>query len=160
MLVNKKELAEVFGITERSFTEYQKDQTFPIKEHGGRGRQNIYDTQQVFRWLESRAEGQGQETAKERLDRLRGDQTELAIAKEIGELVPAEEVERDLDDVVSAIRSSVMFGNTKLKKELDTVYSIDVDVEVLNDHSREILTDLSSLEVEFEEGDSEFAEAV
>jgi phage terminase Nu1 subunit (DNA packaging protein) len=160
MLVNKKQLAEVFGVSERSFSEYQKDPTFPIKEEGGRGRSNTYDTAQVFEWLKSRAEGQGKETAKERLDRLRGDQAELAIAKEIGELVPAEDVARELDDVVSAIRSSQMFGNTKLKKELDTVYSLDIDIEILNDHSREILTDLSVLEVESAECDQDLTESV
>ena len=157
MLVNKKQLADVFGISERSFSEYQKDPTFPIKEEGGRGRSNTYETAQVFEWLKIRAEGQGQETAKERLDRLRGDQAELAIAKEIGELVPAEDVARELDDVVSAVRSSQMFGNTKLKKELDTVYSLDIDIEILNDHSREILTDLSVLEVESAECDQDVA---
>lgn len=158
MLVNKKELAEIFGVSERSFTEYQKDPTFPIKEEGGRGRSNIYDTAQVFEWFRSRAEGQGQETAKERLDRLRGDKTELDIAKEVGELVPADEVERQMTDVCVAIRSGLMFGSAKLKKEIDNEYDIDIDIEILNDHSREVLTHLSGLGGELERGAGSLSE--
>lgn len=154
MRVNKKQLAEIFGISERSFTEYQKDPSFPIVESGGRGSSNVYDTAQVFDWLKSRAEGQGQETAKERLDRLRGDQAELAIAKEIGELVPAELVEQELTDIAAAIRSAQMFGNTKLKKDLDVKYAIDLEIEILNDHSREILTHLSEIGGKFANGNS------
>lgn len=152
MRVNKKQLAEVFGISERTFTAYQKDTSFPILEANSRGKANVYDTEDVFRWLKDRAEGQGQETAKERLDRIRGDREELALAKDVDELVPAELVEQQLEDIASAIRSAVMFGNTKLKKDLDTEYAIDIEVEILNEHSRQILTHLSALEGEPEEG--------
>ena len=112
-LVNKKQLAELFPWSEKSFTAFQKDPSFPIEEKGGRGRENIYDTEKVFAWLLRREMGKSSESPKDRLDRLRGDKEEIVIAKEIEQLVPSEETE--------------------------------IDVGVLNEHSRNILTALSKI---------------
>ena len=144
--VNKRELAEIFGISERTFTQYQKDSTFPVAEVGGRGQANTYDTEAVFGWLVGRAvNGAAVESSKERLDRLRGDREELALAKDVEELVPAASVQEQLERVVLAIRTELLNGGSKLKTELDTLYEIDTDIEVLNDHSRSILRHLASL---------------
>lgn len=145
MLVNKKQLAETFGISERSFTEYQRDPSFPIRVNAGRGSSNQYDTAEVYEWLQLRAADKGRETQKERLDRLNGDKAELDIAERIGALVPSEEVERRLTDVAVAIRTGTMTGNSKLKNELDLQYGIEVDIGILNTHARHILTHLASL---------------
>lgn len=151
MIVNKKQLSEIFGISERSFTEYQKDLTFPYQD-AKRGQSNEYDTALVFEWLKRREALRSMESAKERLDRLRGDREELAIAKEIGELLPAEEVERKLTEVAIAIRSAMLTGNSKLKNEIDITYGINLDVDLLNKHARQTLTHLSALAGESESG--------
>ncbi len=145
MLVNKKQLAEVFGISERSFTEYQRDPSFPIRVNAGRGRSNEYDTADVYEWLQSRTADKTRESAKERLDRLRGDREELNLAKDAGELIPADELSQMLTDVVIAIRNTQMHGNGKLKKRIDRAHQIDLDIEILNDYSREVLTHLSTV---------------
>tara|TARA_R110001583_G_scaffold34551_1_gene115874 strand:- start:24428 stop:24904 length:477 start_codon:yes stop_codon:yes gene_type:complete len=158
MDVNKKELGAVFGISERTFTEYQKDGSFPIKEQGGRGRSNTYDTAAVHQWLIAKAQGRAAESTKERLDRLRGDREELAIAKDVGELVPVGPLEQKLNDVVMAIRSTVLHGSSTLKTELDTLYGITIDIDVLHDHSRDILSHLAQLGGHDRPGDREGAE--
>lgn len=144
--VNKKTLAEVFGISERTFTAYQKDPSFPIARSGQRGQSNEYDTQDVHEWLVDRAvSGARHESARERLERIKGDREELALAKDLGELVPGELVGARLTQVVLAIRTAVLTGNPKLKTEVDTLYDVDLDIELLNEHSRSILRQLASL---------------
>lgn len=153
--VNKRELAEIFGISERSFTEYQKDPSFPVAFNGGRGQSNQYDTTDVYDWLLNRTlAGARRESAKERLDRLRGDREELAIAKELQELVPADVYEAELDRTVMALRTEILTGNPKLKTEIDTIYDIDLDIELLNEHSRSLLRQLSDIGSECAAGDS------
>jgi len=152
--VNKRELAETFGISERSFTAYQKDLSFPIAKAGGRGQANEYDTKDVHEWLMDRAvNGARHESARERLERIKGDREELAYAQDIQELVPALLVGARLEQVVLSIRTGVLTGNPKLKTEIDTLYDIDLDIELLNEHSRSILRQLAGLGVEPESGD-------
>jgi len=154
MRVNKRQLAEMFGISERSFTTYQKDATFPVAFSGGRGQGNEYDTQDVYSWLMERAlSGARNESSRERLERIKGDREELAYAKDIEELVPAISVGARLEQVVLAIRSGILTGNPKLKTEIDTVYDIDLDIEHLNEHSRSILKQLAGLASQPDEGD-------
>lgn len=160
MDVNKKQLAEIFGISERSFTEFQKLPNFPIKEDGGRGKTNTYDTEAVFRWLVRREAGKNTETSRERLDRIRASREELAYAKDLQELVPAELVEEQLTSAVIAIRSDVLNGNAQLKAELDSEYGTDIDIDILHDHSRQILESLSEIGCEPENSDSAVVEEV
>ena len=160
MDVNKKQLAEIFGISERSFTEYQRHPGFPIKEEGGRGKSNTYDTEEVFRWLVRREAGKNLETAKERLDRVRANREELAYAKDLEELVPAELVEEQLTSAVVAIRSDLLNGNAQLKAELDTEYSIDIEIDILHDHYRQILESLSEISLESEGCNQAVAEEI
>src|SRR5690554_2710584 len=151
--VNKRELAEIFGVSERSFTEYQKDPTFPIARAGGRGQSNEYDTQDVHEWLMDRAvNGARHESARERLERIKGDREELAYAQDIQELVPAMLVGARLEQVVLSIRTGVLTGNPKLKTEIDTLYDIDLDIGLLNEHSRSVLRQLAALGREPEPG--------
>ncbi|MAY42394.1 MULTISPECIES: terminase small subunit [unclassified Neptuniibacter] len=144
-LVNKKQLAELFPWSEKSFTAFQKDPSFPIEEKGGRGRENIYDTEKVFAWLLRREMGKSSESPKDRLDRLRGDKEEIVIAKEIEQLVPSEETEKLLAGIATTIRSTMLSGNRSLKADLDSLYDVQIDVGVLNEHSRNILTALSKI---------------
>ncbi|MFL1405386.1 terminase small subunit [Marinobacter sp. M1N3S26] len=145
--VNKRELAEIFGISERSFTAYQKDPSFPVARSGGRGQANEYDTQDVHEWLVSRAvNGARHESARERLERIKGDREELGLAKDLEELVPAVLIGARLEQVVLAIRTGVLTGNPKLKTEIDALYDIDLDIELLNEHSRSVLKQLAALE--------------
>lgn len=144
--VNKRELAEIFGISERSFTAYQKDHSFPIARAGQRGQANEYDTQDVHEWLVDRAvSGARHESSRERLERIKGDREELALAKDLEELVPSELIGARLEHVVLAIRTGVLTGSPKLKTEIDTLYDIDLDIELLNEHSRSILKQLATL---------------
>ena len=160
MDVNKKQLAEIFGISERTFTEYQRHPNFPIKDDAGRGKTNTYDTVAVFKWLVRKEAGKNTETAKERLDSIRANREELAYAKDLEELVPADLVEEQLAAVVVSIRSDILNGNAQLKAEIDSEYEIDIDIDILHDHSRQILESLSEIGFESESGSDEGGEEV
>ena len=86
MIVNKKQLADIFGLSERTFTEYQRDPSFPYRA-AGRGHDNEYDTTAVHSWLLERATTKGRESSREKLDRVRAGREELAYAAELKELI-------------------------------------------------------------------------
>lgn len=158
-LVNKKELAQIVGITERTLTEYQKA-GMPMVSDGGRGSANQYDTGEVIKWLVERAINGKQESARERLDRIRADREEINFAKDIEELVPASPLAELLERVALGIRSTMLNGNSKLKTEIDTLYDIDLDISLLHEHSRTILTHLSEISGEHVSGGGEGSESI
>lgn len=154
--VNKKELAEIVGATERTLTEWQKHSSFPIEHEGQRGQSNIYDTAKVVQWMIQRAlAGKSKESQRERRDRLQGDKIELEIAKECGTLIDAQEYESELSGLVYGVRNTILQGDSTLKMQLDSLYGIDIDIEVLNEHTRSILEQLAAYAQEYEEDDSE-----
>lgn len=53
MHVNKKELSSIFGVSERTLTQWQK-QGLPVEKQGGRGQSNTYETVDVIKWYNAR----------------------------------------------------------------------------------------------------------
>lgn len=147
-IVNKRELAEIFGISERSFTEYQRA-GLPFIVGDGRGHENQYDTGIVYTWLITRAKaGSTTESAKDRLDRLRGDREEIAIAKELGELAPAANFERVWTDHVLAARAELLNMSDGLATALSARYGINIDAQLICDAVEKSLARLSELNVD------------
>lgn len=143
--VNKRTLADIFGISERTFTEYQKDSSFPFAVTG-RGSSNEYDTVEVFNWLVERATaGASRESAQDALARIKAEREKLGHAKDLKEVVLTEELKPGLVRLAMAIRTELLTGNPRLKAEIDTLYGIDTDIELLNEHSCAILRNLSDL---------------
>ncbi|MEX6775131.1 terminase small subunit, partial [Pseudomonas aeruginosa] len=53
----------------------------------GRGNENEYDTEEVIGWLVQVASLNGKkESVRDRLDRLRADREEIALARDVGEV--------------------------------------------------------------------------
>ena len=158
-IVNKQQLSAIVGTSERTLTAWQKEKGFPIKSKGARGSSNQYDTEDVIQWMIQRAVGGAEkESSGDRLNRVRADREELNLAKDIGELIPAKETEEALYQVATAIRTNFTAGNSKLKHELDTLYDINLDISILHDHSRNLLTHLSELVEEPGKGDTEWSQ--
>lgn len=155
-IVNKGQLSDIVGTSERTLTEWQKEDGFPIEVQSSRGLANQYDTEKVIEWMIQRAVGGAKrESSIDRLNRVRADREELGLAQDIGELVPAKEMEETLLRVTTAIRSNILAGNSKLKTELDTLHDTDIEISILHDHSRAILTHLAELDFESESSDQE-----
>lgn len=100
-IVNKRDLAQILGVSERTLTEWQRE-GMPMVLATGRGSANQYDTAAVIAWRIAReVNGAQQESQKDRLDRLRGDQIELQMAKELRELIAVAEIEPALGQFIS-----------------------------------------------------------
>lgn len=145
MIVNKTQLAEIHGVTDRTVTDWQKA-GMPVRALGGpgRGHENQYDVAACIEWRIQRALAGAQvESAKERKDRLEGDRIELQLAKEAGLLVALEEIEPLWTSAILAAKSGLMEGVYRLKAELDAAYGVDVDVALLEDHVAQTLARLA-----------------
>lgn len=107
-LVNKRELADLFEISERTFTEWQKE-GMPIYQAGEqRGQEHQYDVALVHRWIVQRELAKAQvRSPRDALDEVKTERERLALAKDRGELVPKKELRPLLDryvgDVVAVI---------------------------------------------------------
>ena len=118
MLVNKKELAQVFGISERTFSEYQKDPAFPISENGSRGESNQYDTAQVTRYLilkaEEKAKSSSSAFAEAKTGQALADASlkRLQVHEKLGELIHK-------DDAYSMLSDWAKFANQQYKESFD-----------------------------------------
>jgi len=144
--VSKLELSEIVGRDERTLSRWQND-GMPVIEFGvGRGNENQYDTQAVIEWLMRQAALNGRkETSRDRLDRLRGDREELALAKDLGEVVIEAEMVERFEAVITAAKIELL--NTypdELAATLTARYGIEVDDQLIRDPIDTILRRLSA----------------
>lgn len=156
--VSKKQLAETFGISERTLTEWQA-KGMPIEIDSSRGHQNVYDTAACIEWRIAQIAHGGRESARDRKDRVSADFIELQIAEKSGQLVQADEVALAWSNVVLGCRAILMNMADRLKTELDATYGIDVDAELINAHVHDALTKLAEIDAPdngaFDAGDDE-----
>ena len=156
MLVNKKQLASILGKSERTLTEWQKHPNFPINRDAERGASNQYETEDVIDWItRTELERLSKEKPRDRKDRLSADMLEIELSEKIGGLVLADDVEQQITALVIAVKTEITNGNHKLKNELDSLYEIDIDLELLDEHSRTILNTLSGYQPVVDESGAE-----
>ena len=164
-LINKKTLSEVFGISETTFTKYQK-QGLPFVRGMGKGHSNAYDTEAVFRWLiekelSGRIEPGSIDTEQERgrLARAQADAKELDNAERRKELAPVELLEWVLSKAcaqISAVLETIPLnvkrrvpqlsanGIELIKKEIVRCQNIAASSEInLNEFAEEAESDYS-----------------
>jgi len=76
----------------------------------------------------------------ERVDR---ELKQFTLAEKKSQLINVGQLEPELTQMFGAFRSELMSRDDKLKAALDALYGIDVDVQVLNDHTFAALIHLS-----------------
>lgn len=143
--VNKTDLSEIVGRDERTLTRWQND-GMPVIEFGlGRGNENQYDTEAVIQWLMQQASLNGKkESSRDRLDRIRADREELAMAKDLGEVVIADDLIERFEAMITAAKVELL--NTfpdALAAELSARYGVEVDDQLIRDPIEAILRRLS-----------------
>jgi phage terminase Nu1 subunit (DNA packaging protein) len=130
-IVNRQHLAELLGKTEVTVHKWSGE-GLPIRSRGGPGISSQYDTAEVVGWMIQRAlAGERSESGRERRDRLEADRLELQIAKEVGELLDAREIEPLWAEDVATARAAFTESAVALKAKLDAAYGLDVDVGLL-----------------------------
>jgi len=136
MRVNKKELSDIFGISERTFTDYQKDPNFPFIEDGGRGQKNLYDTAQVLRYLiariENRPTNEKSALAEAKTDQAQADAAlkRLLVNEKVGVLVPKDEALHTLHDWASYANRQIKEGIDRFTADLQSMHNIEIDKEM------------------------------
>lgn len=144
--VTKAQLCEIVGRDERTISRWQNT-GMPVLQTGlGRGNENEYDTQAVIEWLVQIAQQRGEkEGVRDRLDRIRGDREELALAKDLGELVVAADLIERFEAVITAAKVELL--NTlpeNLASELSARYGVEVDDHLIREPIEAILRELSN----------------
>jgi phage terminase Nu1 subunit (DNA packaging protein) len=143
--VSKADLSEIVGRDERTLTRWQND-GMPVIEFGlGRGNENQYDTEAVIQWLMHQASLNGKkESSRDRLDRVRANREELALAKDLGEVVIAADLVERFEAMITSAKVELL--NTfpdALAAELSARYGVEVDDLLIRDPIESILRRLS-----------------
>lgn len=144
--VSKAELCELVGRDERTLSRWQND-GMPVIELGlGRGNENQYDTEEVIGWLIQVAALNGKkESVRDRLDRIKGDREELALARDLEEVVVAAELIDGFEAVITAAKVELL--NTypeNLASDLFARYGVEVDEQLIRDPLEAILRELAN----------------
>lgn len=144
--VTKAQLSEIVGRDERTLSRWQNT-GMPVLETGmGRGNENEYDTQAVIEWLVQIAQQRGEkESVRDRLDRIKGDREELALAKDLEEVVFAADLLERFEAAITAAKVELL--NTfpeNLASVLSARYDIDVDDQLIREPLEAILIELSN----------------
>lgn len=158
MIVNKRELSEIIGVSERTLSEWQK-QGLPVASYASnRGQSNEYSTTDIIAWLVNREIAKiQQETPKDRLDRVKADKIELEIKEKTGELAPVAMFERAWHDHILAARTEFLTMPEILATELSAITGADIDPEIIKTHIDRALEKLSQYGAE-NENHAEFAD--
>lgn len=112
--VNRAELAAVFGVSLPTVDAWVRAGCPYDVKGQGKGRPWVFDTADVAAWREerARAEGNGEEVADAAAYKLRREKAatlreELALAKDMREVAPLEEIERKLARVFAEVRTNL-----------------------------------------------------
>jgi terminase small subunit / prophage DNA-packing protein len=145
MIVNKRDLADVTGVSERTLSEWQKA-GLPILNVGSRGQENEYDTAEVIKWMINREISRSRtQTPKDRLDSIRADEIELRLAERCGQLIDALEAETMWRTVITTARIELLAFVEGLKSDMK-VKGIDVEEFNIDRSVSDVLTRLENPE--------------
>jgi phage terminase Nu1 subunit (DNA packaging protein) len=135
MRVNKKDLAQFFGISERSFSDYQKDPSFPFIENGTRGEGNCYDTAQVFRFLlmrtEEKQKSRSSDLVEAKTEQAQADATlkRIQVHEKLGELIQKDEAFDLLSDWARYATQQIKESFDRMILDFQSEYKIEVSKE-------------------------------
>ncbi len=139
MKVNKKTLAQILGVTERSLTQWLKEDP-PLPRQG-----TEYETKDVINWYTRREVNKVMvETPKDRLDRIKGDREELALMKDLEMLAPLDMISAAWNTRVTACRQDLLGLPLTLATEIKARYGVDVDENILLNKIETCLLKLSA----------------
>lgn len=139
---NKREVAEILGVSERTLSDWQAD-GMPVVERGARGEENAYDIREIMEWHTARALRKvAPETQRDRLTRLQADLAELNLAEKNKALVPAAEVRPLWESRVLAAAAFMAGRHSRLAAILEAAPGIEAKRALLKAEDANFLTKL------------------
>ena len=140
--VNQTELAAIFGRSDVTIWEWQKD-GLPMLAQGANGTQNQYDTEACVAWYVAREVAKvSKETQRDRLARLQADLLELDLAERNNTLVPVDQVEPVWQQRVFAAAAFLLGQPSRLAGILEGTAGMEAKREVLRVEFTEFLSKL------------------
>ncbi|PWG62326.1 terminase small subunit [Spiribacter halobius] len=159
MKLSKQHLADLFGVTVRTVSEWQRDTEFPAPTR--EGRRNLYDAAAVVAWWRDREiarliEGEDGRLLdlnheRARLAKAQADRQEYALARERGELVEAAAVGEVVGDDYTRMRARLLALPTKAAAMVTPETDTAVCQRILDDLVREALNELSDPNTVYQE---------
>lgn len=145
--VNKRELSEILGISERSLTEWQRDGMPVVQFADGLGKENAYDTEAVIRWWIARdisrvAGG----SSVDKLNDVRYRRELLSLQRELGDVVIREEIRPAFQRYVGDVLAVMMGVPDKYAQVLELTPTQDGKHAVLQDIVSELRDVLGNYE--------------
>jgi len=134
MQVNRRQLAEIFGVDQITIGEWQKKADFPPFEKRLGRSGSIYDTAAVIRWYA----GAG-DNANDRLKRLQGDKVELELARLRGDSLDGAAVDAGFTALGAVVRSVLISVRGRCAP-----YAEGDALEIIDQAHREALSEFSS----------------
>lgn len=155
MKVNKRQLADIVGVTEQALTNWQKE-GLPVAAYADKnGLANEYDTVAVIRWLVQRElERLNKEKPRDRLDRVKAELAELERDEKLGQLAPAALFERAWADHILAARTEFLTLPEQLAIELSATAGVEIDPDAIASHINKALEKLANYGAENDGDDS------
>jgi len=118
-IVGQTEIADIFGVSARTITEWQAA-GMPIAVQGGPGVPGEYDSAACIRWLVEREVRKVQgENPKDRLARLQGDDLEMKLAHQRGKLIDTATVEPAMRAAIVSARERIRNEPNRMALQLD-----------------------------------------
>lgn len=155
--VTKAQLSEIVGRDERTLSRWQND-GMPVEEIGlGRGNENQYDTEAVIGWLVQVASLNGKkESVRDRLDRIKGDREELALAKDLEEVVVLSDFMSRFESMINTAKVELLNTYTQnIASDLSARYGIDVEIQLIRDPLERILQELANYDPDDDPSDGD-----
>jgi len=148
MIADRKQMADIFGVTTRTIDTWQKE-GLPVVAVPGRP--CSFDTVRAIEWRLARvgasADGEiDQAHEKARLTRAQADRAELEAAELKGTLIQAEQVAQTWGNVLANVKTRIRSIPTKLAHKLANVRKISEAEELLRDSLDQALEELSAYE--------------
>lgn len=157
MLVDKKTLCALFGVSERSLTEWTKE-GMPVAASGGRGKSNQYESIDVLAWYIERqinkatVEGDfepesamGAALMKERTRKMAADAdiSEITASVKRGDLLVKDRVRHEWSRLISDFRQAAMQLPLRLAPKLLNIQTQERVKELVKKETDAMLTALS-----------------
>ncbi|MEC7509917.1 MAG: terminase small subunit [Pseudomonadota bacterium] len=153
--VNRAELAEILGVSLPTITS-KVSKGMPFEQRGGRGREWSFDTAAVFEWEKEQAiinaTGDLSSVTDDELKRRKlAAETmlvELEAGKKRGDLIPREEIEKMLVNLVLDTKARLLLVPRRCAPLLTQLTSEQEIRDIIEEEQREALTDLSNMEID------------
>jgi hypothetical protein len=143
VIVNKRQLAEVFEVSDQAITEWDRN-GMPVLARGERGLENQYNTAAVIEWRLQRAlAGRQSKTLDDQIKSEELKQLQFKNAQAAGAVIAVENVGPVWEAAILAARTNLLTLGPRLKAEIQARHGVEIDAEVVNEFIRAALVRLS-----------------